>query len=52
MEKAKPGIRCSEHLSGDGRMIFERACMMGLEGIVSKRLNSPYRPARPRRGSN
>ena len=23
--------------------IFEHACMMGLEGIVSKRLNSPYR---------
>jgi bifunctional non-homologous end joining protein LigD len=40
---AKPGIRYSEHIHGDGRVIFERACMMGLEGIVSKRLNSPYR---------
>ena len=43
LRKAKPGIRYSEHLTGDGRVIFERACMMGLEGIVSKRLNSPYR---------
>ena len=43
LRKAKPGIRYSEHISGDGKMIFERACMMGLEGIVSKRLNSPYR---------
>ena len=43
LRKAKPGIRYTEHLVGDGRIIFERACMMGLEGIVSKRLNSPYR---------
>ena len=43
LRKAKPGIRYSEHLVGDGRIIFERACMMGLEGIVSKRINSPYR---------
>ncbi len=43
LRKAKPGIRYSEHISGDGSMIFKRACMMGLEGIVSKRLNSPYR---------
>ena len=43
LRKAKPGIRYSEHISGDGKRIFERACMMGLEGIVSKRLNSPYR---------
>ena len=46
LRKAKPGIRYSEHLTGDGRVIFERACMMGLEGIVSKRLNSPYRSGR------
>ena len=32
-----------EHLTGDGRDIFEHACKLGLEGIVSKRLNSPYR---------
>ena len=43
MRKAKPGIRYSEHLTGNGRAIFEHACKLGLEGIVSKRLNSPYR---------
>ena len=41
--KAKPGIRYSEHLVGDGRKLFVQACHMGLEGIVSKRINSPYR---------
>ena len=25
----------------DGRAVFEQACKLGLEGIVSKRLNSP-----------
>ena len=43
LRKAKPGIRYSEHITGDGRIIFEHACKMGLEGIVSKRINSPYR---------
>ena len=43
LRKAKPGIRYSEHLSGDGRNIFEHACKLGLEGIVSKRINAPYR---------
>ena len=42
LSKAKPGIRYSEHLTGNGAEIFERACMMGLEGIVSKKLTSPY----------
>ena len=27
----------------DGRNIFEHACRMGLEGILSKRINAPYR---------
>jgi bifunctional non-homologous end joining protein LigD len=43
LRRAKPGIRYSEHLLGNGAEIFEEACRMGLEGIVSKRLNSPYR---------
>jgi bifunctional non-homologous end joining protein LigD len=36
-------MRFSEHLDGDGESIFEQACKMGLEGIVSKRRNFPYR---------
>ena len=43
LRKAKPGIRYSEHLTGDGRNIFEHACKLGLEGIVSKRITAPYR---------
>jgi bifunctional non-homologous end joining protein LigD len=33
----------SEHTDEDGPLIFQQACEMGLEGIVSKRLNAPYR---------
>jgi ATP-dependent DNA ligase len=36
------GMRYSEHLRGDGKEIFEHVCKMGLEGIVSKRRDSPY----------
>ncbi len=43
LRKAKPGIRYSEHLDGKGPEIFAQACRMGLEGIVSKKLTSPYR---------
>jgi len=42
LRKAKPGIRYSEHLAGDGRVV-RSSLKLGLEGIVSKRLNSPYR---------
>jgi bifunctional non-homologous end joining protein LigD len=40
---AKPGIQFSEHLQGDGPIIFEHACKLGCEGIVSKRRGSRYR---------
>ena len=32
--------------SGDGATIFRHACALGCEGIVSKRLGSPYRAGR------
>ena len=39
----KPGIiRYSDHVEGSGRKFFELACKQGLEGIVSKRRDSPY----------
>ena len=32
------------HVEGPkGAALFERACAMGLEGIVSKRIDTPYR---------
>jgi ATP-dependent DNA ligase len=36
-------ITYNEHLAHDGPAVFEHACRIGLEGIVSKRLDSPYR---------
>jgi bifunctional non-homologous end joining protein LigD len=36
-------IRLSEHLTGDGPTVFEHVCRMGLEGVVSKRVDAPYR---------
>jgi bifunctional non-homologous end joining protein LigD len=41
--KRRIGIVLSEHTNEDGAMIFQQACKMGLEGIVSKRLSGPYR---------
>jgi bifunctional non-homologous end joining protein LigD len=37
------GIVLSDHTDEDGATIFRQACVMGLEGIVSKRLTAPYR---------
>jgi bifunctional non-homologous end joining protein LigD len=37
------GIVLSAHTSDDGATVYRQACVMGLEGIVSKRLTAPYR---------
>jgi bifunctional non-homologous end joining protein LigD len=36
----------SEHLTGDGREMFERAVKLNFEGIVSKNAQAPYRSDR------
>ncbi|HSE12974.1 MAG TPA: non-homologous end-joining DNA ligase [Rudaea sp.] len=41
-----PLLRYSEHRIGGGEEAFARATAAGLEGIVSKRVNSAYRAAR------
>ncbi|MFZ3226467.1 MAG: DNA ligase [Xanthobacteraceae bacterium] len=41
-----PGIVLNEYYEGDGEIVFEYACKLGCEGIVSKRLGSPYRSGR------
>jgi bifunctional non-homologous end joining protein LigD len=41
-----PALCCSEHWIGRGEELFHNACTMGLEGIVSKRKNEPYRSGR------
>jgi bifunctional non-homologous end joining protein LigD len=38
-----PGIVLNEFFEGDGEILFEHACKLGCEGIVSKRLGSRYR---------
>ncbi len=37
-----PSVRYSEHLTGPGERIFQTACQHVVEGIVSKRADSPY----------
>jgi ATP dependent DNA ligase domain len=47
LRRAGDGIRLSEHLATtDGNTIFRHACAMGLEGIVAKRRDRPYRSGR------
>ena len=36
-------IVLNEHFDGDGAIIYEHACKLGCEGIVSKRLGSAYK---------
>jgi ATP-dependent DNA ligase len=40
------GIVLNAHYDGDGAAIYKHACTLGCEGIVSKRLGSPYRSGR------
>jgi bifunctional non-homologous end joining protein LigD len=40
----KPGsqIRLSEHLGGDAQEVLEKACQLGLEGLIGKQADSVY----------
>jgi bifunctional non-homologous end joining protein LigD len=49
LARANDGIQLSEHLAGEiGPTMFQRACEMRLEGILSKHRHRPYRPGRSR----
>ncbi len=39
-------LRLSEHVVGGGPAIFAKACKAGAEGIISKRIDAPYRGKR------
>lgn len=39
-------IRFADHFNERGSLILQKACEMGLEGIISKRRNAPYRSGR------
>jgi bifunctional non-homologous end joining protein LigD len=46
LRQRHPGIALNESYSGDGALIYQNACALGCEGIVSKRLGSAYRMGR------
>jgi bifunctional non-homologous end joining protein LigD len=42
--RVKRQVICfNEHPTDDGATVFRHVCRMGLEGIVSKRTDAPYR---------
>ncbi len=41
-----PRVRYADHVVGQGPAFFERVCRMGLEGMISKRIDAPYRAGR------
>jgi bifunctional non-homologous end joining protein LigD len=44
--KQTGAIRFSEHFVESGSQVWDQACRMNLEGIVSKRADAPYKPGR------
>jgi ATP-dependent DNA ligase len=44
--RGKGGLQYVDHLKGDAAEIFDHACRLGLEGIVSKRVDSAYQAGR------
>jgi bifunctional non-homologous end joining protein LigD len=42
LRKADYGIFLNEHVDDEAAIVFQHACRLGLEGIVSKRRGSPY----------
>jgi ATP-dependent DNA ligase len=49
LRRSRDGIQYVEHIEAtDGRAVFDHACKLGLEGIVSKRRDKPYEHGRSR----
>ncbi len=46
MNRTNKKIHLSEHLSGSSQELMHNACKLHLEGIISKRLDRPYREGR------
>jgi len=46
LASAPPTLRFSDHVRGQGPAFFEHARTAGLEGVVSKRADAPYREGR------
>jgi bifunctional non-homologous end joining protein LigD len=43
MPKDRERVRALDHLDVEGAEVFRAACAMGVEGVVSKRRDAPYR---------
>jgi bifunctional non-homologous end joining protein LigD len=48
LRRSQAGIQLADHLEQPGHAVFAHACLLGLEGIVSKRRDAPYRHGRCR----
>ena len=46
VEGIDPRLHFAEHILGSGEQLFETMCREGLEGVVSKRADAPYKPER------
>ena len=46
LAKAPVGLQINDHIVDPGDVVFRHACQLGFEGVVSKRLGSPYRSGR------
>ncbi|HEX6137142.1 MAG TPA: DNA ligase D [Casimicrobiaceae bacterium] len=46
LASAPASVRYSQHFAAPGRAFLENVCALGLEGMVSKRADLPYRPGR------
>ena len=45
-EQSMGVLRFSEHIEADGDTVVRHACRLGLEGVISKRRDRPYRSGR------
>lgn len=43
LRRTLPSILYVEHIVGEGRWLFDQVLALQLEGMVAKRLDSPYR---------
>ncbi|HET7364645.1 MAG TPA: DNA ligase D, partial [Burkholderiales bacterium] len=40
--KKSPAVRLSEHLEGEAHEVLDKACKLGLEGLIGKLADAPY----------
>lgn len=45
---ADASLRYSDHVVGKGELMYQEACRLSLEGVISKRVDSDYLPSRTR----